>query len=539
MEPTVLIPALIRSAIAAAPIAVTALWQGAIIACGLAICLRLAPGASAAHRFCIWAAGFVALVSLPLFSLISDSASRMVGGGFSALPESAAGPWIRLDARWSLAIAALWAVGTVVRAGDLAFHSFRLRKLWKGAIPIELDRDLKAVRTLQGNRGTVEVCTTAMLQRPSVIGFLRPRILIPEWLFGRLTAGELEQIVLHETEHLRRWDDWTNLVQKLCLVLFPLNPALAWIERRLCREREMACDDGVIRITKAPRAYAACLASLAERGMERRAEALSLGAWQRRPELVHRVHSILRRRGRLGPGGTLALLSGLGCSLVLGSIELARCPQLVAFVPARDQDRKVSELNATQTVASGVPARLVNAGYVAAGSAGAGGSGFRAVNLKADLPVRGPMVTGDAEPLLRGNGAKAGGEHLSKTPSNRREPDSPRSVLLKAQLDDERPAQQQAQQWIVLAAWEQVLTSNENAGLRADFETGPGADASSDTSAAGEPANSMAGDANFANPQQARQITITRLILRVIPASTFSTQPAYVPLHGGWFLIQL
>ena len=56
----------------------------------------------------------------------------------------------------------------------------------------------------------------------------------------------------------------------------------------------MACDDGVIRVTRAPRAYAACLASLAERGLQRRAEALSLGAWQRRPELVHRVHSILR-----------------------------------------------------------------------------------------------------------------------------------------------------------------------------------------------------------------------------------------------------
>ncbi len=52
--------------------------------------------------------------------------------------------------------------------------------------------------------------------------------------------------------------------------LFPLNPALAWMERRLCREREMACDEGVVRSTQAPRAYAACLASLAERRLERR-----------------------------------------------------------------------------------------------------------------------------------------------------------------------------------------------------------------------------------------------------------------------------
>ena len=136
-----------------------------------------------------------------------------------------------------------------------------------------------------------------------MIGFLAPRILIPEWLFARLTPGELEQVVLHEAEHLRRRDDWTNLLQKLSLVLFPLNPALAWMERRLCREREMACDEGVVRRTQAPRAYAACLTSLAERGLQRRVQALSLGAFERRPELVHRVHSILRRRQALHPRG--------------------------------------------------------------------------------------------------------------------------------------------------------------------------------------------------------------------------------------------
>src|SRR5581483_1851572 len=158
---------------------------------------------------------------------------------------------------------------------------------------------------------------------PSVIGFFKPRILIPDWLFERLTAGELEQIILHEAEHLRRRDDWTNLLQKLCLVIFPLNPAMFWIERRLCREREMACDEAVVRVTRAPRAYAACLTSLAEHGLERRAEALSLGAWHRRPELVHRVHSILRGKGGLGPVSARVLLGAVSCALIFGSVELA------------------------------------------------------------------------------------------------------------------------------------------------------------------------------------------------------------------------
>src|SRR5208337_2353079 len=169
----------------------------------------------------------------------------------------------------------------------LAVHSMHLGRLWNSASPVAADAKLRALLTTASpTRRQIELCTTRKLDRPSVIGFLAPRILIPDWLYARLTPGELEQVILHESEHLRRRDDWTNLLQRLCLVLFPLNPALAFVENRLCREREMACDEGVVRVTRAPRAYAACLASLAERGiernLERRAAALSLAAWRRR-----------------------------------------------------------------------------------------------------------------------------------------------------------------------------------------------------------------------------------------------------------------
>ncbi|MGH9598475.1 MAG: M56 family metallopeptidase, partial [Terracidiphilus sp.] len=253
----------------AAAMALTALWQGAAVALGLGICLRLAPRNSAAHRFGLWAAGFGTLVGLQFLPLASGFTSWFASW-FTAAPASgamagaataASAPWIELDARWSLLLAALWIAASLYRAIDLALHSFRLRRLWKAARPVELDGSFSALAGSLCTKGRrpAQICTTRDLERPGVIGFLSPRILIPDWLFARLTPGELEQIVLHEGEHLRRGDDWTNLIQKLCLLLFPLNPALAWIERRLCREREMACDDGVVRVTHAPRAYAACL----------------------------------------------------------------------------------------------------------------------------------------------------------------------------------------------------------------------------------------------------------------------------------------
>ncbi|MGB7548084.1 MAG: M56 family metallopeptidase, partial [Terracidiphilus sp.] len=340
----------------AAPIVVAALWQGAAVAAGPAICLQLAPRISAAHRFAAWAAGFAALVCLPFLPLFSQFSAGATSGIPAHVAEAGARPWLQLDVRWGLAIAALWAAAFVFRAVDLAIHSLRLRKLWKSAIPVEPGGSLHsslAHLTLRG-RGPVQLCTTQELDCPSVIGFLAPRILIPEWLLARLTPGELEQIVLHEAEHLRRGDDWTNLFQKLCLAVFPLNPALWWIERRLCREREMACDDGVVRVTHAPRAYAACLASLAERGLQRRAEALSLGAWQRRPEVVHRVHSILKRNYALSPLATRTLLGALGCGLLFGSVELAQCPQWIAFVPTQTAEA-AQALAPSRTIAESAP----------------------------------------------------------------------------------------------------------------------------------------------------------------------------------------
>jgi len=528
----------------AAPIAVTALWQSAVITFGVAICLRLAPRTSAKDRFSIWTAAFAILSGLPLLALASGSGVRLVGGVSAAVPEGAARPWLSLDARWSLAIMALWALGTLLRAGDLAVHSFRLRKLWKDAIPVDVEGRLTAALSSIENRRVVQVCTTTELQRPSVIGFLKPRILIPDWLFARLTSGELEQIVLHEAEHLRRRDDWTNLVQKLCLVLFPLNPALAWMERRLCREREMACDDGVIRITRAPRAYAACLASLAERGLERRAEALSLGAWQRRPELVHRVHSILRAKRTLGPVGTRVVLGGLGCGLLFGAIALTRCPQLVAFVPARDLDRNgYAELSKQRTVEddlSGQPPLRGKLISIAQHSQGCVRCGGLALGYSRRLPSGANeervatrfSYNGEGRRAIGHWGEQAGGLAARKTASDKPDLDSPHTVLLKADMSDTRPAQPEEQQWIVLTTWEQVRMPSNDGAMAADYESGANSDAPGDASTAGRTIEQS-------NPQSAGQVTITRLILRVIPASSFSMQPAKIPLPGGWFVIQL
>jgi BlaR1 peptidase M56 len=297
---------------------VSGLWQGIVLAAGVALCLRLLPRTTAAVRFAIWTAVFAVLAVMPLVHSYAAGSGGGAGGR---------GAVVHLDVRWTFAIAALWLMVSLVRAVKLAMSAVRLRGIWKRAVPVEgCDEVLLAA----GFRG-VELCTSKDVDRPSVIGFFSPRILIPEELFARLTTEEFGQIVLHEVGHLRRADDWINLLQKLSLVLVPLNPVLLWIERRLCLERELACDDDVLRLTKAPKAYATCLTNLAEHRLGRRAAALSLGAWERKSELARRVHSILLGGKRMGTAQARVVMGAVVLGLLGGSAELARCPQLVSF----------------------------------------------------------------------------------------------------------------------------------------------------------------------------------------------------------------
>jgi len=235
----------------------------------------------------------------------------------------------------------------------------RLHGLASRALPVQANGALLAI--VQGDRGRgrrrAELCTSMEVERPSVFGFFRPRILIPPALMESLPTEDLRQVVVHEMEHLRRGDDWTNLLQKVGLALFPLNPALLWVERRVCAERELACDDRVLDSGGARKAYATCLTRLAEYSIVRRSLSLALGAWERQSELVRRVNRLLRGpddllRGRQAAQVTGSLLAGV----LGGAIALAHAPQIVSFGPAEQAGSR-----------SSVTAQFREAGYRSAG----------------------------------------------------------------------------------------------------------------------------------------------------------------------------
>lgn len=503
---------------------ITAIWQGAVVATCLALSLRFNKRLSAGLRFALWIAGFFAVLGLPFLPLlVKPDIMHEVLGSTSA---GTAHPWMQLDERWSIGIALFWAVASMYRVVALAIHAARLRSLWQSATPMA-DRPPAPLK-LWG-RKPVEICTSNELDRPSVIGFFAPRILIPGWLLKQVTREELEQIVLHEMEHLRRGDDWTNLLQKLSLVVFPLNPALLWMERQLCLEREMACDEAVVRVTRAPKAYAACLTSLAERSLERRFEALSLGAWQRKPELVQRVQGILLRRQLPGPLVTRGVAIVMAGGLLMGTFELARCPQLVTFAPASHASLSARVLPAPKEIESGGDA-VFHDSLRAMPVKSTGTGNARLVELRAVMPVpAGVPFTPSATAMRRPWNKRS--RRVEPKPLTLRAPGD----TLKADLGDGKSLSQQQSGpqsgFVVFTAWEEVVPQSDG------NEPTIAADDSSSANAA--PAVDATVHSGTKNVQMPGKVTVTQLVFRVVPASYRPSSQAIVPLRDGWLIIQL
>ena len=317
-----------------AQLLIASIWQGLLLTAFAWVCLTLAPrvGISlrASTRFTLWLIVFLLVALLPCFAIL-----RGVLGvqpvAVAATPE--AGFALHLNIEWAFALEGFWVLASLFSLARLVANGQQMRTLWRtsAAIPFPaLDVELQSIVVRRGSR-PVEIRLSDSVDAPSVVGFFQPAIVMPRALWLELDPADRKQIVLHEVAHLDRGDDWTNLLQKLLRAVCPLNPALFWAERNLCREREQACDDAVLDAAGNARAYATCLTKLAETRLVKRAASLAPGLWRRHSELAGRVEHILHRRPNLGPLFSHGLVAASLLVTLSAALVLQRCPGLVSF----------------------------------------------------------------------------------------------------------------------------------------------------------------------------------------------------------------
>jgi beta-lactamase regulating signal transducer with metallopeptidase domain len=325
--------AMLRQFISTGPaeLLISSIWQGLLLTAFAWGAIKLAPGLRASTRFTLWFITFLAVALLPCFAL-GRAWFGIDSPAVTNLPQ--AGITLHLNIVWALVLEAVWVAASLLSLARLLSSVLQMRAVLRSSVVVsDLPEEIRSALARDG-KSSVAVRISDAVDAPSVIGFFRPAVVIPRSLWSELAPADLRQIILHEMAHLDRKDDWTNLLQKLLRALCPLNPALAWAERHLCREREHACDDAVLDAAGNARAYATCLTKLAEAKLVRRVAALAPGFWQRHSELAGRVENILHRRRRLGPALSRGLVAaGLAVSL-FGAVMLQRCPGIISFTAA-------------------------------------------------------------------------------------------------------------------------------------------------------------------------------------------------------------
>jgi uncharacterized protein (TIGR03435 family) len=140
------------------------------------------------------------------------------------------------------------AIGVVWVLGFLAIMLARCRS-WLGfraglrtSTPIELPIPVPAL-------------ITPGAEEPGVVGFLRPVLILPAHFLEHLNPRQLRAILMHELCHVHRQDNLFAGVHMIVEAIFWFHPLVWWIGSRMVEERELACDEEVLRMGCDPSDY--------------------------------------------------------------------------------------------------------------------------------------------------------------------------------------------------------------------------------------------------------------------------------------------
>jgi beta-lactamase regulating signal transducer with metallopeptidase domain/peptidoglycan/xylan/chitin deacetylase (PgdA/CDA1 family) len=299
---------------------VHSLWQGALVAAGYACFAALVPRRAANVRYAGGVLALLLLLLLPALTAgLAPHARRDLFARESVRPE---GAWSDSGATFARAsragkepaapapngsaaavapavstwrgwaeerLAALlpwlvcaWLSGVLLLASRMVGAWLLVLRLRRSAGPVPecFEELLARVSGRLRVRRAVALCRSALVEVPTVVGHLRPVILIPAGALLGLTPRQLEAVLAHELAHVRRWDYAVNLLQTAAETLLFYHPAAWWLSGRVRAEREHACDDAAVEATGGDAlSYARALAALEQlRGAETPPAALALAA---------------------------------------------------------------------------------------------------------------------------------------------------------------------------------------------------------------------------------------------------------------------
>jgi bla regulator protein blaR1 len=178
---------------------------------------------------------------------------------------------------WSLT-AAIWLCGFAVLLSRWIAGWKSASEIAAAAQPITQGREfaaLEAARTSAGHRLPLPLLLSSAGMEPGIFGLIRPVLLWPAGLSDRLDDAQIEAIMAHELEHVRRHDNLTSAIHSFVEAIFWFHPLVRWMSARLSEERERACDERVLAQSSRPEAYAQSILKVCSFCMEPAAACVS------------------------------------------------------------------------------------------------------------------------------------------------------------------------------------------------------------------------------------------------------------------------
>jgi TonB family protein len=255
-----------------------------------------------------------AMLSAPAVPVVA-----MVAATVTAQADTQTTTWQAL-----LAVALPWLV--LAWALGVAVLGVRVYRQWRGlrrllAIAERLpawQARAQQFAARMGLRRVVPVLASVRVATPTLIGWVRPAVVLPLAVLARMPAAQIDLILAHELAHLKRFDHVANLFQVVLETLFFYHPVVHWISRDARNERELCCDALALDVTGGERRdFVAALAGLEEFRAAREGLALAASggvlverAWFIAGGMPRRRHQ--RLLGHVLTVLTIAVLATLG-----------------------------------------------------------------------------------------------------------------------------------------------------------------------------------------------------------------------------------
>jgi len=339
------------------------LWQGSAIA-GILAVLRVAlPERAARLRYLAGCAALLAMLAAPAVTVavLHDGGGPVVSAMSADVDEPAASPapampagavpheaaaapgWLESAAAWLDPaipwVLAAWLAGVCLLSLRLARGWVAARRIAERGCEPAAPRWLATLARLRRELGVsrpVRLAASALAEVPSVVGWLRPVVVVPVSVFAGLSTWQVEAILAHELAHIRRHDYLVNLLQSAVETLLFYHPATWWVSKQVREERERCCDDVAVALCGDAAGY---VRALAELEAMRAAPALALSATG--GSLLGRARRLLAPSGARRSSGTLAgavALILVACAWATASAEQSQsvdsAPAMAPMTPS-------------------------------------------------------------------------------------------------------------------------------------------------------------------------------------------------------------